>query len=82
MFRKSPENCNDSGIASNDNERCEVQNAEARTKELLAFEAYLRTNPDIKDIQARYPQIDDEFVRHVEEFVERYRPALEELAKR
>ncbi len=31
---------------------------------------------------AKYPEIDEEFVRHVEEFVERYRPALENLAKR
>lgn len=62
--------------------RDEAQSVESRTESLLAFEAYLRTNPSIQEIQARCPAIDDEFVRHMEEFVERYRPALEALAKR
>lgn len=69
MSEKSLANCNDSG---------NVRNA----AEYRKFEEFMRTNPDADEIQARYPTIDAEFLRQVDEFIERYRPALEELAQR
>lgn len=69
MPRKSQVNYNDSGGVSN-------------AAYVRAFHDFLRTNPSASEIQARYPDINAEFIRRVDEFSEHYRPALEELARR
>lgn len=49
--------------------------------DLHEFERDLRML-DTAELLVKHPEIDEEFIKHVDEFVERYRPALEALAKR
>lgn len=70
MSTKLPENFDDSGVS-----------VEARDRLTRAFEHDLRTL-ETAELLAKYPEIDEEFVRHVDEFIELYRPALGALAKR
>lgn len=53
----------------------------AEADDLRTFKRDSRTL-DAAELLSKYPEIDAEFIKHVEEFVEQYRPALEALAKR